>query len=72
MGIIQHFRDEAGDDEIEDDGPLFGGSERIEELKSKLERAKEIASGLVMGTFERDEEVLELVRKIQNGEINGN
>lgn len=33
-----------------------------------MERAKEIASGLVSGMMERDEEVLEMVKKIKEEE----
>lgn len=53
------------DDDFQDDGPMFGASERYEERRQKLERAKEIASGLVLGTFERDEEVWQMVRDIK-------
>lgn len=56
------------EDLLSDDGPMFGGAERREERVRKLERAKEIASGLVLGTFERDEEVWDLVRKIKEKE----
>lgn len=57
----------GGDDDeiIDDDGPMFGGSERREERQRKMERAKEIASGVVMGTMERDEEVWAMVKEIQ-------
>lgn len=54
------------EDEGEEEGPLFGGADRIEERKRKLERAKDIASGFSNGTFEKDEEVWEIVRKIEN------
>lgn len=66
MGMLgMHGWDDDGPPD-EDDGPMIGGSERREERMAKWVRAKEIASGLVMGTFERDEEVLEFVRKIQS------
>lgn len=60
---MRHFGDD--DEELQDDGPMFGGSERREERARKLERAKEIASGLVLGTFERDEEVWEMVKELK-------
>lgn len=54
------------DDELEDDDcSMFGGADRYEEKKRKMERAKEIASGITMGTFERDEEVWDMVKKIK-------
>jgi hypothetical protein len=49
----------------DDDGSLFGLSDRYEERKAKLELAKEIASGITSGLFVRDEEVWDLVKKIQ-------
>ncbi len=59
------------DEESDDDRPIFGigSAERSEELKRKKERAKEIASGLFLGTFERDEEVWAMVKEIQEKEI---
>lgn len=54
------------DDDSEDDGPMFGGAERHEARQAKRERAKEIASGLVSGFLERDEEVWEEVKKIED------
>jgi hypothetical protein len=57
------FRD---DDLLEDDGPIFGGANRYEERKEKLKRAKEIVSGDSMGTFERDEEVWDMVEKLKD------
>lgn len=53
---------------LDDDSGMFGGSERYEERKRQWERAKEIASGLVMGTFERDDKVWEYVNKIKETE----
>jgi len=50
----------------DDDGSMFGASERREERESKLRRAKEIASGLTLGTFERDDDVWDLVKKIKD------
>jgi hypothetical protein len=54
------------DDELLDDfdGNMFARNSSYEERKSKLERAREIHSGLVMGTFERDEEVWDFVKKL--------
>jgi hypothetical protein len=56
------------DNEDSDDGPMFGGADRREEKARKKIRAKEIASGLVMGTFERDEEVWAMVKEIKEKE----
>lgn len=53
------------DDDFEDEGPIFGGSERADRRKEVLRRAKEIASGEVLGTFERDEEVWDMIRKLR-------
>lgn len=41
-------------------------SEDREEYRRKYDRAQEIASGITMGTFERDEEVWELVTQIKD------
>jgi hypothetical protein len=46
------------------EGSMFGKKDR-EEWQSKRDRAREIASGLVSGIFERDEEVWEEVEKIK-------
>lgn len=55
----------SDDDDIEDDGPMFGGADRYEEKKEKMRRAKEIASGETSGMFERDDEVWDMVKKIK-------
>jgi hypothetical protein len=55
----------SDDEDFEDDGPMFGGADRYEERARKMERAKEIASGLVSGMMETDEEVWELVKELQ-------
>ena len=65
MGILNRGFDE-NDYLNDDDGPMFGGAERREERERKLERAKEIASGLVLGTFERDEEIWDLTKRIKD------
>lgn len=51
-----------------DDGSIFRGAERREERIRKLERAKEIADGTILGTFDRDEDVWGLVDKIKGGD----
>lgn len=53
------------DDEY--DGPMVPSSWRddISEVQAKKRLAQEIADGTVMGTFCRDEEVWEMVRKIK-------
>lgn len=58
------------DNNSDSDRPMFGASLRDESdsRESKLRRAHEIASGMTMGTLERDEEVWELVRQIKEGE----
>lgn len=55
----------GSDDEPEDDSSMFGGAERREEKQKKLQRAKDIADGTTMGTFERDQEVWDMVKKIK-------
>jgi hypothetical protein len=63
--VMKFFSANWNDDDFEDEGPMFGGSERYEERKQKLERAKEIDSGLIMGTFDKDEEIWEMVKKLK-------
>lgn len=54
------------DDYLNNDwGSTFNDRGR-EEREKKLERAKEIASGLTSGLFEDDEEIWDLVKKINN------
>lgn len=55
----------GGSDDDDYDHNMFSGHGKYEERQRKKERAKEIASGLVMGTFEDDEEVWALVNKIK-------
>lgn len=62
------FRGYRDDDEYEDDGPMFGGGERYEQHQDRKRRAREIASGISSGMFERDEEVWAMVRKIKEQE----
>lgn len=50
----------------DDDGPMFGGAERYEERKRRLERAEEISSGLSSGKFEDDDKVWELVKRMND------
>ena len=65
MSIVDHLLED--DDSYNEWGicPKFGGGQYEDDYQSKKERAKEIASGLCSGLFERDEEVWELVRQLQ-------
>ncbi len=64
LSILSRGFDEDEYLNSDDDGLTY------EEKKLKLERAKEIASGLVIGTFENDEDVWGLVKNLK-GEKNG-
>jgi len=57
--------DEKYDDYLKD-GSMFGKMDRSE-WEQRERRAQEIASGEVMGTFERDEKIWERVKEIQEG-----
>jgi hypothetical protein len=60
------FGRDDDDDLKDDDGPMFGGAERYEKRKAAKERAREIASGISSGLFEKDEQVWEEVKKIKD------
>lgn len=62
MGFFGRFDEEEYLNE--DDGPMFGHSDRYEKRKADLERAKEIASGETLGKNDSDE-VHELARKLK-------
>jgi hypothetical protein len=62
MGILNRFDDDQY--LYEDDGPMMFGSERVEERKVRLNRAKEIASGLVLPNSSDDKDTIELARKL--------
>ena len=53
------------ENDFDDDGPMFGGADRYEQVKSKRRLAEEIACGLVSGIMERDEEVWKMVKEIE-------
>jgi len=64
------WRKPTFEDYLKDEGSLaMSGGDRYEEKKRKLERAKEIADGTTLGTFERDDEVWDLVNRIEQEEI---
>lgn len=51
-----------------DDGPCFpcsAATEERSEREIRLRTAKDIASGISMGTFERDEKIWELVSRLK-------
>ena len=52
------------DGEDENDSPI-GGLHKETEHEIKRRVAEEIASGVISGMFERDEEILEMVREIR-------
>lgn len=53
------------EDLLSENGTIRLSSEEYEHRKSALEQAKDIHSGLVMGTFTRDELVWEFVRRLE-------
>lgn len=56
--------DEEYKDYLNEDGSIFGKMDR-EEFDRIKNRAKEIADGTFLGTFERDENIWEEVKKIK-------
>ncbi len=65
MGFLLGGGHSWDDENPQDDGSMFGGADRMDEKRAKLARAKEIADGIATGMFERDEEVLQMVRDIE-------
>lgn len=63
MGFLNHSGFDEDSYLNDDDGPMFGGSDRYEQRKERLERAKEIASGITHGRHD-DDETHELAQKI--------
>jgi len=61
MGLLGGIRDTWEDDYVRRKSVFDSGSE---DRARKLERAKEISSGLAMGTLERDEETRGLVNRL--------
>jgi hypothetical protein len=65
MSIFKKDRDERYKDYCEDTN-MFARKD-FEEWSRIETRAEEIASGLVMGTFDRDEAVWKRVKEIEDG-----
>jgi hypothetical protein len=65
------FRGSDSDDDAYDramsDRSMFNRESR-DEWQRKRDRAREIASGYVSGMFERDEEILKMVREMREQE----
>ena len=64
MGLFSGGDDDDRYDDYLKDGSMFGKMDR-QEWQSIQDRAKEIDSGLVLGTFERDERVWEEVKRLR-------
>ena len=65
MGIFNKGFDEEAYLDGDEGSMAFSGADAREERERKLNRAKEIVSGLTSGMFESDDEVFELARKIK-------
>ena len=64
MSMFRKDRDERYQEYLESDGSMFGKMDR-EEFDRIEDQAEEIASGLTMGTFNKDERVWDRVRQIK-------
>ncbi len=60
------FGDSYDDVDSWDSQPIGGLSSDSDERETKKRIAQEIADGVTMGTFERDEEVWAMVREIKS------